>query len=154
MSKATGEQVSLFVHDVKPNSEEQTQLAKAAFKYLKTLRHPNILSYIDGLETEKCLHVVTEPVMPLSAFLESRDNGKTLSELEISWGLHQIVKALSFLVNDCHLIHNNVCTSAVFIDRAGEWKLGALDYMCSEQGDVAVPRKGPLSCRSTILLSW
>nr|XP_020670750.1 N-terminal kinase-like protein [Pogona vitticeps] len=52
------------------------------------------------------------------------------------------LKALSFLVNDCHLIHNNVCTSAIFIDRAGEWKLGGLDYTCSAQGDVAVTRKG------------
>ncbi|XP_044304747.1 N-terminal kinase-like protein isoform X2 [Varanus komodoensis] len=140
--KATGDQVSLFVHDVKPNSEDQTQLAKAAFKHLRTLRHPNILSYIDGLETEKCLYVVTEPVMPLSAYLESRAAGRGLNELEISWGLHQIVKALSFLVNDCHLIHNNMCASAVFVDRAGEWKLGGLEYMHSAQGDIAVPRKG------------
>ncbi|CAI5797965.1 N-terminal kinase [Podarcis lilfordi] len=140
--KATGEPVSLFVYDVKPGNEEQTQIAKAAFKHLKTLRHPNILSYIDGLETEKCLHVVTEPVMPLPAYLESRGEGRELSELEISWGLHQIVKALSFLVNDCHLIHNHVCPAAIFVDRAGEWKLGGLDYMCSAQGDAAVPRKG------------
>ncbi|XP_060108608.1 N-terminal kinase-like protein isoform X2 [Heteronotia binoei] len=140
--KATGEPVSLFVYDVKPNSEEQTQLAKAAFKHLKTLRHPNILSYIDGLETEKCLHVVTEPVVPLRAYLESRGEGNGLSELEISWGLHQIVKALSFLVNDCHLIHNNVCAASIFVDRAGEWKLGGLDYMCSAVGDITIPRKG------------
>lgn len=140
--KATGEQVSLFVYDIKPNSEEQTQVAKAAFKHLKTLRHPNILSYIDGLETEKCLHVVTEPVTPLKAYLESQAESRGLNELEISWGLHQIMKALSFLVNDCHLVHNNVCTAAVFVDRAGEWKLGGLDYMFSAQGDCAVPRKG------------
>ncbi|XP_061462411.1 N-terminal kinase-like protein isoform X5 [Rhineura floridana] len=127
---------------MKPNSEDQTQIAKAAFKHLKTLRHPNILSYIDGLETEKCLHVVTEPVTPLLVYLESKGEGRGLSELEISWGLHQIVKALSFLVNDCHLIHNNVCTAAIFVDPAGEWKLGGLDYMCSAQGDGAMPRKG------------
>lgn len=52
-------------------------------------------------------------------------------------------KALSFLVNDCNLIHNNVCTAAVFVDRAGEWKLGGLDYMYSAQGDNGEPpRKG------------
>ncbi|XP_067328646.1 N-terminal kinase-like protein [Anolis sagrei] len=141
--KATGEQVSLFIHDVKPNAEEQTQLAKAAFKHLKTLRHPNILSYIDGLETEKCLHVVTEPVTPLPAHLESRTGeGRGLSELEVSWGLHQIVKALSFLVNDGHLVHSNVCTSSVFVDRAGEWKLGGLEYMCPAQSEGLTLRKG------------
>lgn len=45
-------------------------------------------------------------------------------------------------MNDCHLIHNNMCAAAVFVDRAGEWKLGGLDYMCSAVGDSAVPRKG------------
>ena len=44
-------------------------------------------------------------------------------------------KALSFLVNDCHLLHNNLGVWAVFVDRAGEWKLGALDHVASETGD-------------------
>ncbi|XP_066108119.1 N-terminal kinase-like protein isoform X5 [Saccopteryx bilineata] len=141
--KATGSTVSVFVYDVKPGAEEQTQVAKAAFKRLKTLRHPNILAYIDGLETDKCLHVVTEAVTPLGVYLKARAEAGGPKELELSWGLHQIVKALSFLVNDCNLIHNNVCMAAVFVDRAGEWKLGGLDYMYSDQGNGgAPPRKG------------
>nr|XP_048712995.1 N-terminal kinase-like protein isoform X2 [Caretta caretta] len=142
LGQTTGDLVSVFVYEIKPNSDEQTQVAKAAFKRLKTLRHPNILSYIDGLETEKCLHVVTEPVTSLSTYLKSKADSGGLNEQEISWGLHQIVKALSFLVNDCNLIHNNVCMAAVFVDRAGEWKLGGLDYMYSTQGDNTPPRKG------------
>ncbi|XP_076971848.1 N-terminal kinase-like protein isoform X7 [Tamandua tetradactyla] len=143
--KATGSPVSIFVYDVKPGAEEQTQVAKAAFKRLKTLRHPNILAYIDGLETDKCLHVVTEAVTPLGMYLKARVEAGGLKELELSWGLHQIVKALSFLVNDCSLIHNNVCMAAVFVDRAGEWKLGGLDYMYSAQGDSSgSPHKGVL----------
>ncbi|VFV23123.1 n-terminal kinase-like protein [Lynx pardinus] len=141
--KATGSPVSIFVYDVKPGAEEQTQVAKAAFKRLKTLRHPNILAYIDGLETDKCLHVVTEAVTPLGMYLKERAEAGGLKDLELSWGLHQIVKALSFLVNDCSLIHNNVCMAAVFVDRAGEWKLGGLDYMYSAQGNGGgPPRKG------------
>ncbi|XP_075401539.1 N-terminal kinase-like protein isoform X3 [Tenrec ecaudatus] len=141
--KATGSPVSIFVYDVKPGAEEQTQVAKAAFKRLKTLRHPNILAYIDGLETDKCLHMVTEAVTPLAMYLKAQVEAGGLKELELSWGLHQIVKALSFLVNDCSLIHNNVCLAAVFVDRAGEWKLGGLDYMYSAQGDGGgPPRKG------------
>ncbi|XP_042637447.1 N-terminal kinase-like protein [Orycteropus afer afer] len=142
-ARATGSPVSIFVYDVKPGSEEQTQVAKAAFKRLKTLRHPNILAYIDGLETDKCLHIVTEAVTPLGVYLKAQVEAGGLKELELSWGLHQIVKALSFLVNDCSLIHNNVCMAAVFVDRAGEWKLGGLDYMYSAQGDGGgPPRKG------------
>uniref|UniRef100_A0A452S595 N-terminal kinase-like protein n=1 Tax=Ursus americanus TaxID=9643 RepID=A0A452S595_URSAM len=141
--KATGSPVSIFVYDVKPGADEQTQVAKAAFKRLKTLRHPNILAYIDGLETDKCLHVVTDAVTPLKMYLKERAEAGGLKELELSWGLHQIVKALSFLVNDCSLIHNNVCMAAVFVDRAGEWKLGGLDYMYSSQGNGGgPPRKG------------
>ncbi|XP_072887464.1 N-terminal kinase-like protein isoform X1 [Hemitrygon akajei] len=140
--KVTNDPVSIFVYDVKPNSDEQTQVAKAAFKRLKTLRHPNILSFVDGLETEKCLFVVTEPVTPLGTYLKAKEAVGGLSEPEISWGLHQIVKALSFLVNDCNLIHNNVCMAAVFVDRAGEWKLGGLDYMYPAQGDTPPTPKG------------
>lgn len=44
-------------------------------------------------------------------------------------------KALSFLVNDCHLLHNNLGVWAVFVDRAGEWKLGGLEHVAPEQGD-------------------
>lgn len=42
--------MSVFVYDVAQGTEQQTQLAKAAFKRMKTLRHPNILAYVDGLE--------------------------------------------------------------------------------------------------------
>ncbi|XP_051505126.1 N-terminal kinase-like protein isoform X1 [Myxocyprinus asiaticus] len=133
--KTTCEPVSVFVYEVSQGTEEQTQLAKAAFKRTKTLRHPNILSYVDGLETEKSLYIVTEPVTPLAAHLKVQAEKGGASDLEVSWGLHQIVKALSFLVNDCHLLHNNLGMWAIFVDRAGEWKLGGLDHVTSDQED-------------------
>ncbi|KAJ8246948.1 hypothetical protein GJAV_G00257080 [Gymnothorax javanicus] len=129
--KTTGEPVSVFVYEVTAGTEDQTQLAKAAFKRMKTLRHPNILCYADGLETEKCLYVVTEPVTSLAAHLKVQSERGGSGELEVSWGLHQILKALSFLVNDCHLLHNNLGVWSVFVDRAGEWKLGGLDHVTS-----------------------
>lgn len=115
---------------------------------------------------------MTEAVTPLGSYLKARAEAGGATELELSWGLHQIVvsppagsggrrggcrcwgvtapsgsrypqKALSFLVNDCSLIHNNVGMAAVFVDRAGEWKLGGLDYMYSAQGNGGgPPRKG------------
>ncbi|XP_071783226.1 N-terminal kinase-like protein [Centroberyx gerrardi] len=133
--KTSGEPVSVFVYEVAQGTEQQTQLAKAAFKRMKTLRHPNILAYVDGLETEKSLYLVTEQVTPLAAHLKAQAEKGGSGELEVSWGLHQIVKAVSFLVNDCHLLHNNLGVWAVFVDRAGEWKLGALDHVVPEQGD-------------------
>ncbi|XP_073343018.1 N-terminal kinase-like protein isoform X2 [Pagrus major] len=133
--KTNGEPVSVFVYEVAQGTEQQTQLAKAAFKRMKTLRHPNILAYVDGLETEKSLYLVTEQVTPLAVHLKAQAEKGGSGELEVSWGLHQIVKALSFLVNDCHLLHNNLGMWSVFVDRAGEWKLGGLDHVVPEQGD-------------------
>ncbi|KAJ8282831.1 hypothetical protein COCON_G00053500 [Conger conger] len=137
--KTTGEPVSVFVFEVPAGVEDQTLLAKAAFKRMKTLRHPNILCYVDGLETEKCLYLVTEPVTPLAAHLKVQAERGGSGELEVSWGLHQILKALSFLVNDCHLLHNNLGVWSVFVDRAGEWKLGGLDHVTS----MADPSSSP-----------
>lgn len=48
-------------------------------------------------------------------------------------------KGLAFLVNDCNLIHNNVCMASIFVDAAGEWKLGGVDYMYPAQGPDSVP---------------
>ncbi|XP_078516995.1 N-terminal kinase-like protein isoform X2 [Lissotriton helveticus] len=141
--KTTADPVSIFTYEIKPNFDEETQVAKGAFKRLKTLRHPNILAYIDGLETEKGLYIVTEPVTPLNTYLKLKAEAGGLNEQEISWGLHQIVKAISFLVNDCNLIHNNVCVGSVYVDRAGEWKLGGLDYMfLASEGEESAPSKG------------
>lgn len=38
-------------------------------------------------------------------------------------------KGLSFLHNDCKLKHNNVNISSIFVNPAGEWKLGGVDYI-------------------------
>lgn len=60
--QTTGEPVSVFVYEVSQGTEEQTQLAKAAFKRTKTLRHPNILSYVDGLEVRTYIDTVLDVV--------------------------------------------------------------------------------------------
>lgn len=137
--KSNGEQVSIFIFDVKSSSPTQLQVAKASMKRLKTLRHPRILTYLDELETEKALYFVTEAVVPLPTYLSNNSTDSASTELAISWGLHQIVKALSFLINDCSLIHNNVCVSSIFVDRAGEWKLGGMDYTYPASGSDSVP---------------
>ncbi|KAK2145585.1 hypothetical protein LSH36_670g00043 [Paralvinella palmiformis] len=137
--KGTGEPFSVFVFDVKNSSESQISVAKASMKRLKTLRHPNILTFIDGLESDKVLYVVTEPVIPLETYIQVNEQKTGQNELAISWGLHQITKGLSFLNNDCNLIHNNVCMASVFVDKAGEWKLGGVDYMYPASGADSLP---------------
>lgn len=49
-------------------------------------------------------------------------------------------KSVSFLGNDCNLVHHNVCLSSVFVDEAGEWKLAGVEFM-HPYGDTSMSRK-------------
>ncbi|KAL1447618.1 hypothetical protein MTO96_028429 [Rhipicephalus appendiculatus] len=127
--KGGDQDVSVFVFEARAGSESLLDTAKASVKRLKTLRHPNVLQYVDSLETEKVVYLVTEYVEPLVTHLEvqKKDEEKRLGA---SWGLYQVTKGLGFLTGDCGLSHNNICASAVFVNRAGEWKIGGVEYMC------------------------
>jgi len=48
--QGSDEEVSVFIYDVKNGSDAQLEIARAALKRLKTLRHPSILTYLDSLE--------------------------------------------------------------------------------------------------------
>lgn len=101
-------------------------------KRMKTLRHPNILTWIGGSETlnpKIPFSIITEEVRPLRDYLrEQADASGNFSKLA-SWGIYQITRTLGFLNDDCHLSHNAVCADAVYVNRSGEWKLGRLDYV-------------------------
>lgn len=88
--KGTNEEVSIFVYDIKSGSEAQLDIAKAAVKRLKTLRHPSILTYLDSLESEKVLYLVTEHVDPLLTHLEELPLEEPQKELYVAWGIFQI----------------------------------------------------------------
>ena len=45
---------------------------------------------------------------------------------------------MSFLSNDCSLVHRNICLSSVFVDEAGEWKLAGVEFM-HPHGDTSPP---------------
>ncbi|XP_014787846.1 N-terminal kinase-like protein isoform X1 [Octopus bimaculoides] len=136
--KVNGDAVSIFAFDVKSADSSQLQTAQAAFKRLKTLRHPNILSYLDGLESDRIIYIVTESVVPLCSYLTDDNKEGSCNELAISWGLHQITKGVAFLNNDCSFIHNNINLWSVFVDLAGEWKIGGVDYLYSASGQPTV----------------
>ncbi|XP_065661374.1 N-terminal kinase-like protein isoform X3 [Hydra vulgaris] len=143
--RITGDPVSIFVCDAKSVSPEEFYLAKTAYKRLKTLRHPNIIKFLDGFESETMLYMVTEPVTPLILFLD-KDDGRN-SNL-ITWGIHQITTGLSFLVNDCNLVHENVNIFSVFVGNDGEWKLSGMEYMHASSTDP-VAKLPKLQCYNT-----
>ncbi|XP_054264918.1 N-terminal kinase-like protein isoform X2 [Macrosteles quadrilineatus] len=134
--KGSGEEVSVFVFDIKSSNEIQLELARSAVKRLKTLRHPSVLTYLDSIESDKVLYLATEYVEPLQHHLNAHDDQQR--ELYLGWGIFQITRALSFLNNDGNLRHNNVNIWAVFVNNAGEWKLGGFEYLSS---DLELPVK-------------
>ncbi|KAI8092662.1 armadillo-type protein [Halteromyces radiatus] len=101
-------------------------MARNAFKRLRTLRHPDLLKYLDGVENEQAIMFVTDPVEPLSNQL-----GQDPDQNLVLWGLYKIANAIKFLNNDCSLIHGNIRTSSIFTTKAGEWKLGGLELLSS-----------------------
>lgn len=140
--KGSGEDVSVFIFDVKGCTDVQLEVARAAVKRLKTLRHPSILTYIDSTETDKALYLATEYVEPLQVHLAVCGYDGQQKELYLSWGIFQIMRALSFLNNDGNMRHNNVCLSSVFVNNAGEWKLGAVEYLTNiQESSTGMPVK-------------
>eukprot|EP00112_Aurelia_sp_Birch-Aquarium-sp1_P017328 Seg4000.2 transcript_id=Seg4000.2/GoldUCD/mRNA.D3Y31 product="N-terminal kinase-like protein" protein_id=Seg4000.2/GoldUCD/D3Y31 len=125
-NKTNGSPVTVFSIDAKIAPPDEFQVAKSACKRLRSIRHPNVLRFIDSYESDALIYMVTEPIVPLVNFLES-DWGKSPSIL--AWGIHQIATALSFMVNDSNLCHGNINLYSVFVDPAGEWKLGAVEYV-------------------------
>lgn len=83
--KSDGKQFSLFAFDKRKNGM-YTPLAQNAFKKMRVLKHPSVLGFVDGLESETQISIITERVTPLYAtFSKLKEFPKA-----ISWGIHQI----------------------------------------------------------------
>ncbi|KAI9243995.1 armadillo-type protein [Phascolomyces articulosus] len=123
--KDDGSPVSIFTFDCSKNGDK-VSLARNAFKRIRTMRHPDLLRYIDGAETDQAIMFVTDPIEPLSNQLnQDPDPNLTL------WGLYKVANALKFINNDCGMVHGNVRVSSIFINKAGEWKLGGFELLSS-----------------------
>ncbi|XP_021754954.1 probable inactive serine/threonine-protein kinase scy1 [Chenopodium quinoa] len=141
-SKDDGSPVSIFSLS---GSAQDGHIAagRNGVKRLRTVRHPNILSFLhstevemfDGSNTKITIYIVTEPVTPLSEKIKELGlDGKQRDEY-YAWGLHQIGKAVSFLNNDCKLIHANVCLGSVVVTQTLDWKLHAFDVLSEFDGN-------------------
>jgi len=138
-NRSTQEPVSVFVCDSKDGaSSTQLDVARAAVKRLKTLKHPSVLTYIGSVETEKTVLLATEPVLPLAEHLEQLTDRGPKRDYYIAWGIFQVCRALSFLNNDAKLKHNNIHAASVFVNRAGDWKLAGLEHVCSIDAEPSV----------------
>ncbi|XP_072954552.1 uncharacterized protein [Typha angustifolia] len=141
-SKDDGSSVSIFSLSGNNAQDRLIAAARNGVKRLRTVRHPNILSFlhsseaevIDGSTTKNTIYIVTEPVMPLSEKLKELNLEGTQRDEYYAWGLHQISKAVSFLNNDCKLVHGNVCLASVVVTPTLDWKLHAFDVLSEFDG--------------------
>ncbi|XP_066064458.1 LOW QUALITY PROTEIN: N-terminal kinase-like protein [Chamaea fasciata] len=142
--KADGAPVSVFAHSLGPGGDPAAAaLARAGLKRLRSLRHPNILGYLDSLETEQCLYLVTEAVTPLRRHLRLHPPSGDSGEQEVAWGLQRLLTALAFL-GVSGLVHHSLGLDSIFVDPGGEWKLGGLERVAAaSEGTPARPPSDP-----------
>jgi SCY1-like protein 1 len=122
--KSDRKPVSVFIYTLGPN--ESDFLPMNYLKKFRTIRHPNLLQLIEGvfMENKRQVYVVTERVRPLDHILDQARNQKYV----LSWGIHQVMKAVGFL-NDSSIIHGNIGIQSVFVNKQGDWKLGGFELM-------------------------
>ena len=84
--------VSVFEFDSSlPRNRNCLPVAKNALRKLRTIRHPDVLKFLDAVETDSTIHIMTERVRPLSSAIQDRAS-KTAQEKEdwLLWGLHRV----------------------------------------------------------------
>jgi len=81
--------VSIFEYYLSESTNKS--FAQNALRKLRTTRHPDILKFLDAVETDSTLHIMTERVTPLQPAL-SRWSTRNAQEREdwLLWGLHRI----------------------------------------------------------------
>lgn len=133
--------VSVFAFDVNapaaPHSHatdrrQQLPLARNAFRKLRALRHPHVLKFLDGSETDTAIWIVTEHVRSLATEL----SGPGQSDESKVFGLLHLATALSFLNKDGNSIHGNVRHESIWLTQGGEWKLGGMEVLTRKDEDA------------------
>lgn len=138
--EAKKDRVSVFRFS-KLEHADRLALAQRNVQKLRTLKHPFVLTFLDSLEAEDSVVVVTESCIPLEAWVRSRrpkSAGASSTEAtsksqkesllnEILWGFRCVVLALEFLHTKGSLLHGNVSPSSIFVTPSGDWKLGSFE---------------------------
>ncbi|KAL5506966.1 CEX1 [Sanghuangporus vaninii] len=135
-----GSKVSIFIFDSnQPPRRNLLPLAKNALKKLRTVRHPDVLKFIDTADSDSIVYIMTEHVRPLGQILQSwAAKGAKEREEWLLWGLQRISTALAFINDHCVSTHGNVRADSIFLSPSGEWKLGGFELLSNAKDDQAV----------------
>ncbi|GKC03783.1 N-terminal kinase-like protein [Tanacetum coccineum] len=146
-----GSPVSIFSLTGSNANDGHLAAGRNGVKRLRTVRHPNVLSFLhsteaeifDGSSTKVVIYIVTEPVMPLAEKIKELGLQGIQRNEYYAWGLYRIAKAVSFLNNGCKLVHGNVCLESVVVTPTLDWKLHAFDALSEFDGNNEVST-GPM----------
>lgn len=135
-----GTPVSVFEYDlVHPLNKPTVPLARNALRKLRTIRHPDILKFMDVVESDSAIFIMTERVRPLQTALQAMPpRGAQEKEEWLLWGLHRVSVALTFINDSASSTHGNVRPKSIFITPSGEWKLGGFEILSNPKDDLAV----------------
>ncbi|GBF94506.1 hypothetical protein Rsub_07040 [Raphidocelis subcapitata] len=132
-SREDGSPASVFKLSVADPNDRKLAAARNGVRRLKMLRHPNILTYKDSLELPErggvTLYLVTEAVKPLAKALEELALSGQHRDEYLATGILHMTNAVSFLNNDCKMIHGNVCMAAIVVNDTLDWKLHGFDLL-------------------------
>lgn len=104
-----GTPVSIFEYDfTQPQAKNRIPLAKNSLRKLRTLRHPDVLKFMDAVETDTTIHIMAERVKPLGGDTLGNWAGKGKQEKEdwLVWGLHRISVCFSYYY---YLLRTRLC---------------------------------------------
>ncbi|KAI9187985.1 Nuclear aminoacylation-dependent tRNA export pathway component [Blastocladiella emersonii ATCC 22665] len=116
----SGAPVTVFHFEASGPRKELLPLAQNAFKRFRTIRHPEVLRFIDGNMSDSNVYIVTDRVVACDLNADHR---------LVQLGLYKIATALHFLHKDCNVMHGNLQPRSIFVTQAGEWKLGGFELV-------------------------
>ncbi|KAI0043803.1 ARM repeat-containing protein [Auriscalpium vulgare] len=135
-----GSPVSVFEFDTTvPGKKTLLPLAKNALRKLRVTRHPDVLKFMDAVETDTTIYIMTERVRPLVSELPTwYSKGAQEKQDWLLWGLHRISTALAFVNDPCNSTHGSIRAGSIFLSTSGEWKLGGFELLSSPTDEAAV----------------
>lgn len=118
------DELDVTVLSEQKENRQKWSLLQKNIKFLKSLRHPCIVKYLNTAIMSSELYLVIERSSPLPNLLE------TLDPLEITTGIHSVMEGLAFLHEQARISHNNVCLDSVYVTSNGTWKISELQHCC------------------------
>ena len=155
--KVRKQEVCVFVFEKKalekyPKSEHNEILLtlKCEAHMLVKFKHPSLLSVVEPfVEDKNTLGFVTE------RFDYSLNSWMSLtkpSKLEIKQMVIELAKAILFLHNDAHVVHNNLNPDNIFIDVNNKIKISGMSFSIEDPplqgGDIDISKYSPSSIQN------